>query len=189
MQGSDWSTTAFPFRLAPCAPSSVVAGPWAPAYGRRDLMNPNPTPYAAVNGQADASLGQRVGALLLDSLLVMLPLFVISGLLFGESQTGGGGVSISLNGVPFLLTVLLAFGYFFVLELLTGQTLGKMIVGTRVVSDKSAGLTAGQVLIRTLLRVVDGFAFYLVGFIAALASAKNQRVGDMAASTRVVKSR
>ena len=36
-------------------------------------------------------------------------------------------------------------------------------------------------------QVVDGFAFYLVGFVAALASSKNQRLGDMAAGTTVIK--
>ena len=96
---------------------------------------------------------------------------------------------MSLNGAPFLLTVLLAFGYFFGTEAFGGQTLGKKIVGTRVVFDKGAELTTGQALIRTVMRVVDGFAFYLVGFVAVLASSKNQRLGDMAASTRVVKSR
>lgn len=139
--------------------------------------------------RADASVGARVGALLLDTLLVMLPLFIVAGILFGESEAGDGGASVSLNGVPFLLTLLVAFGYFFGLEAATGQTLGKKIVGTRVVSDKGADLTAGQALIRTVMRVVDGFAFYLVGFVAVLASAKNQRLGDMAASTRVVKTR
>ena len=146
-------------------------------------------PPAAPYTPTDASLGSRVGALLLDSLLVMLPLFIISGILFGESEAAGGGASVSLTGIPFLLTVLVAFGYFFGLEAATGQTLGKKIVGTRVISDKGADLTAVQALIRTVMRVVDGFAFYLVGFVAALASSKNQRLGDMAASTRVVKSR
>lgn len=137
----------------------------------------------------DASVGQRVGALLLDTLIVMVPLFVVSALLFGDSQSGGGGFRVSLTGLPFLLTALVALGYFFVTELVAGQTLGKLIVGVRVVSDKGPDLGAGQVLVRTLLRVVDGFAFYLVGFVVALASAKNQRVGDMVASTRVVRSR
>ena len=146
-------------------------------------------PPPAQNALADASVGQRVGALLLDTLLVMVPLFIISGVLFGESQAGGDGASVSLSGVPFLLTVLVAFGYFFGCEAIAGQTLGKKIVGTRVVSDKSADLSNGQVLIRTVMRVVDGFALYLVGFIAALVSPKNQRLGDMAASTRVVKHR
>jgi uncharacterized RDD family membrane protein YckC len=42
-------------------------------------------------------------------------------------------------------------------------------------------------LVRSLLRVVDGLFGYLVGFVAVLASQKNQRLGDMAAHTLVVR--
>ncbi len=151
---------------------------------------PTPGPTAYPSGpQADASAGLRVGALSLDTLLVMVPLFVASAVLFGESQAGDGGVSVSLSGVPFLLTLLVAGAYFFGCELAWGQTLGKLLVGIRVVSEKGPQRTAGQVLVRTLLRLVDGFAFYLVAFVAVLASPKNQRLGDMAASTRVVRVR
>ena len=69
--------------------------------------------------------------------------------------------------------------------LVARQTLGKKIVGIRVVADNDRELTAGPVLIRTLLRVVDGFAFYVVGFVTALVSDKNQRLGEMAGSIRV----
>jgi uncharacterized RDD family membrane protein YckC len=41
--------------------------------------------------------------------------------------------------------------------------------------------------IRSVLRLVDGLFSYLVAFIAVLASAKNQRLGDMAAHTLVVR--
>lgn len=150
-------------------------------------MGPDETNHAATDPSVnDASLGQRVGALLLDSIIVMVPLFVVSALLFGESETGGAGFQLSLTGVPFVLTLLVALAYFTVLGLLLGQTLGKKVVGIRVVSEKGE-LTAGPAIIRNLMRVVDGFLCYVVGFLVALASKKDQRLGDMAASTRVVK--
>ncbi len=37
------------------------------------------------------------------------------------------------------------------------------------------------------MRIVDGFFSYLVAFIAVLGSQKNQRIGDMAARTLVVR--
>ncbi|GAA0974232.1 hypothetical protein ENKNEFLB_00349 [Nocardioides aquaticus] len=150
---------------------------------------PPAPPHDPTGPRADASAGLRVGALGLDTLLVMVPLFVVSALLFGQSRARDGAVSLSLSGLPFLLTVLVAAVYFFACELAWGQTLGKKLVGIRVVSEKGPQRTAGQVLVRTLLRVVDGFGFYLVAFVAVLASAKNQRIGDMAASTRVVRAR
>jgi uncharacterized RDD family membrane protein YckC len=45
----------------------------------------------------------------------------------------------------------------------------------------------GAATIRTLLRLVDGLFGYLVGFVVVLASDKNQRLGDMAAKTLVVR--
>lgn len=148
------------------------------------------TPAVSETGTAfhDAALGQRVGALLLDTIIVMVPLFVVAALLFGQSETSGSGFRVSLNGVPFLLTTLVALAYFIGLELAGGQTLGKKIVGIRVVSERGA-VGVGAAVLRNLLRVIDGLFFYLVGFLVALASKKNQRLGDMAASTRVVKAR
>ena len=76
----------------------------------------------------------------------------------------------------------------------TPAVLGKLIVDTRVVGDEP-GVAAGAApgwgpsILRNLLRVVDGFFFYLVGFITAIATTDNQRVGDLAASTQVVKAR
>ena len=149
----------------------------------------HPSAPASPPARTDATVGQRVGAILLDTVIVLLPLYVVAGLLFGESRASGGSASVSLSGWPFVITTVIAFGYFFALELTMGPTVGKKIVGIRVVSDRDAELTTGQALVRTVLRLVDGFAFYLVGFITALASDKNQRVGDMAASTRVVRAR
>jgi uncharacterized RDD family membrane protein YckC len=37
------------------------------------------------------------------------------------------------------------------------------------------------------LRIIDGLFFYLVAFVAVLASGKNQRLGDMVANTLVVR--
>jgi uncharacterized RDD family membrane protein YckC len=42
-------------------------------------------------------------------------------------------------------------------------------------------------IIRNLLRIVDGFFFYLVGAIVVWVSKGRQRLGDMAAHTLVVK--
>ena len=40
---------------------------------------------------------------------------------------------------------------------------------------------------RTVLRIIDSLFCYLVAFITVLASAKRQRLGDMAAHTLVVR--
>lgn len=147
------------------------------------------SPQATADSPSNASLGQRVGALLLDG-LILTPLYIAAAVLFGRTNTSGASFQLSLSGVPFLLTTLIALSYFVVLEMLLGATLGKKAVGITVVSDKDGSkVGAGPALIRNVLRIVDGFAFYAVGFFIALASAKNQRLGDKAGSTRVIKSR
>jgi uncharacterized RDD family membrane protein YckC len=89
----------------------------------------------------------------------------------------------------FWLYIVLCFAYFFALENTTGQTLGKKIMGIKVVAV-SGVLTPQKVAVRTLLRVVDGFPWflpYLVGTVVAATSSKHQRIGDMAAKTLVVR--
>ncbi len=73
------------------------------------------------------------------------------------------------------------------LEGYLGQTLGKMLVGIRVVQESTGEVPGiGATALRTVLRIVDWLRFYLVAFVTVLASQKNQRLGDMAARTLVV---
>jgi uncharacterized RDD family membrane protein YckC len=68
-----------------------------------------------------------------------------------------------------------------------GQTLGKRLLRLRVVDARGLRLTFAQVVLRNLLRFVDGLpVFYLVGGVAALLNRRAQRLGDLAADTLVV---
>jgi hypothetical protein len=66
--------------------------------------------------------------------------------------------------------------------------LRRRIQGIKVVREDNGGVPGvGRATIRTLLRIIDGFFSYLVAFITVLISGKNQRLGDMAAHTLVVR--
>lgn len=68
-----------------------------------------------------------------------------------------------------------------------GQTLGKKIMRLRVVDARGLRLSFAQVVLRNLLRFIDGLpVFYLVGGVAALLNRRGQRLGDLAADTLVV---
>ena len=68
-----------------------------------------------------------------------------------------------------------------------GQTLGKRLLRLRVIDARGLRLTFAQIVLRNLLRFVDGLPlFYLVGGIAALVNRRGQRLGDLAADTLVV---
>ena len=71
-----------------------------------------------------------------------------------------------------------------------GQTIGKRILGLRVLDIHGMRLQLAQIVLRNLLRFVDTLpALYLVGGIACLFSRNAQRLGDMAANTVVTRER
>ena len=76
--------------------------------------------------------------------------------------------------------------YFVVLEAF-GGTLGKRILGMRIVKQDGSKPGFGAALVRNLLRVVDALPFaYLLGILMVAKSATKQRLGDRAAKTYVV---
>jgi uncharacterized RDD family membrane protein YckC len=69
-----------------------------------------------------------------------------------------------------------------------GQTVGKRVLGLRVVDLHGGRLDPSQVVVRNLLRPVDALpAFYLLGAAVSLCNARLQRLGDLAAGTVVVR--
>jgi uncharacterized RDD family membrane protein YckC len=68
-----------------------------------------------------------------------------------------------------------------------GQTIGKRLVGLRVMDAQGLRLQFHQILLRNLLRFADMLpGFYLVGGLACYFSRRSQRLGDLAANTIVV---
>jgi uncharacterized RDD family membrane protein YckC len=69
-----------------------------------------------------------------------------------------------------------------------GQTVGKRMLGLRVIDASGGRLQPSQVIMRNLIRPVDALPlFYLVGAAACMASRHFQRLGDLAAGTVVVR--
>jgi uncharacterized RDD family membrane protein YckC len=147
-------------------------------------MNETPTPAAPA--VAENILGIRIVAGIID-VVILAVLGGVMSALFGESEADGSSFSFNLSGVPFLVYLVLCFAYYFVMENATGQTVGKKAMNIKVVPVEG-DLTPQKVLIRTVLRIVDGLPFlYLVGVVAAATSTKHQRICDMAAATLVVR--
>lgn len=95
----------------------------------------------------------------------------------------------------FALMVLLYFAvsilYGIILEYAwNGRTLGKKLLGLRVVDADGLKLRSSQVIIRNLLRAVDCLpALYMAGGLSSVLSPYCQRLGDIAARTYVVRDR
>jgi uncharacterized RDD family membrane protein YckC len=131
--------------------------------------------------------GRRVLATLVDGVVLGF-VFALMSMLFGSSSAQGGQVSGSLEGFSALVYFVVVFAYYILMEGHLGQTVGKMLLGTKVVREDSGEVPGIKTaVIRTVLRIIDGLFFYLVAFISVLASGKNQRLGDMVAHTLVVR--
>jgi uncharacterized RDD family membrane protein YckC len=101
-------------------------------------------------------------------------------LVFGQDVAGGAFIL-----VDFVLSLIyfMAFEWFW-----RGQTVGKRLLGLRVVDARGLRLEPTQVVVRTVLRALDTLpALYLVGGIACVLNRHRQRLGDIAAGTVVVR--
>jgi uncharacterized RDD family membrane protein YckC len=77
------------------------------------------------------------------------------------------------------------FNYFAFCEWRWGQTIGKNATGLEVRSlDGAEKLTYGQASIRNLLRLID---FFVIGEVMIATTKQEQRLGDKAAKTIVVR--
>lgn len=138
-----------------------------------------------------AGIALRFVAVLLDAIVVFFPLGILVGLMTGggyaESGPGGSNAGVELGGDVTLLLLFLGLCYYVLCEALTGMTVGKRIVGIRVVEEDGTHVGFGAAVVRNLLRLVDGLFFYLVGALFAFTSPQGQRLGDRAAHTVVVR--
>ena len=132
--------------------------------------------------------GRRILATIVDG-LIFGGLYAVMVLLFGSiSSVGSANWNGSMPALPTLLYGVIIVLYYILLEGYLGQTVGKMLLGIKVVREDNGEVPGlGGATIRTLLRIVDGISSYLVAFIAVLIFGKNQRLGDMAAHTLVIR--
>ena len=136
-----------------------------------------------------AGAGNRGFAALVDVIVAAL---IVAGMLSVRALVAlaiPGGVLFALTGALVMLTLLVAWSYFVLLEWLWGgRTLGKRLFGLRVIGSDGAPASFTSVLIRNLVRIVDFLpAFYGLGLLAIVVSRRSQRLGDLAAGTFVVR--
>ncbi|HXB15391.1 MAG TPA: RDD family protein [Solirubrobacteraceae bacterium] len=141
----------------------------------------------------------RAEAVLIDGLVLLIPvlgaawlaslLFPHKGFFLASSEAAPGtrGASVHLQAPGALLISALALSYFYVCEAAFGQTLGKRRRGLWVQSSGGGDAGCNAVSARTVLRLIDGLAFYLLGaLIALLTGRRRRRIGDWAGRTVVV---
>lgn len=73
-----------------------------------------------------------------------------------------------------------------VLQGLTGASLGKLLLGLRVIRQDGTKAGLGWAALRWLLLIVDGACCAIIGLVLVFTTKGHRRLGDMAASTFVV---
>jgi uncharacterized RDD family membrane protein YckC len=139
-----------------------------------------------------ASLKERIIAALLDFVLFLVIFFPITYLIKGvwvmspiDHQWAYGLFITDPICIAFLVIMIF---YFIALEARFGQTLGKLIMGIKIIDKEGNSPGFRKSLIRNLLRVVDALpSLYILGIYLISTSEKNQRYGDKKANVIVVK--
>jgi uncharacterized RDD family membrane protein YckC len=128
-----------------------------------------------------AGVGSRFAATLIDlsfKIVLTVAVWLVA------SQLGDLGLALVS-----VLGFLVYFGYDVAFEVLAaGQTPGKRWTGLRVLRDDGRPVDLLSSAIRNVVRLVDGLPLsYLPAMVSILVTRRNQRLGDLAAATIVVR--
>jgi len=147
-------------------------------------QTPGQMPYQQAQAMAYVGVGPRFLAILVDSIIIGIIVGIINAVGIGGSGVNAGHLAVS-GGIDGILGI----AYFIVLEATMGATLGKRLLGLRVVKEDGSPISWGGSIIRNLLRIIDSILFYLVGAIIIWNTSRRQRLGDILGHTVVVKAR
>ena len=133
--------------------------------------------------QTPASAGERLIAIVVDYILIALYLFSTITLIYKMNLPNDfqAIASIFIISLPALL-------YSFLCETFNhGQSLGKRLMNIRVVKTDGSTPGIGAYLLRWMLFPIDGPVTGGLGLLSILLTKNNQRFGDLAAGTMVIK--
>jgi uncharacterized RDD family membrane protein YckC len=129
-----------------------------------------------------AGIGSRFMAGLLDYLLAAIAYLIV--VLATRWLAGDTAATIVFITAVLAINV----GYFTLFEVFGGgRTLGKRATGLRVVTDGGGQVGLRASLIRNIIRLGETTLAYLPALVSVLATRNNQRLGDLAAGTLVVR--
>ncbi len=134
-----------------------------------------------------AGIGSRFVAALFD-FLIQGTLLVAAGFITGVF---GGQESLLGTGLFAISFFVIWFGYNVLFEVRShGQTLGKGWTGLRVVRTGGLPVTFLPSCVRNVMRLIDILPlFYGIGMTSIFFTTRNQRLGDLAGGTLVVRDR
>ena len=123
-----------------------------------------------------ASLSYRIFAWIIDFIIMLI-----------SSSTLGALVGWS-SVLPYFVIIPIFFFYNLAFEMFwQGQTIGKRLLGIRVVTSDGEQMSLKALLLRWSFRFVDiGLSMGIVGILSVFSNSRNQRIGDILANTIVI---
>ena len=177
-------------------PGAQREGP--PAYVPPPAYQPPPSA-----GPADGMPYEGVAIRFVATLIDVIILAIITGIVTAPFSIPASFSVTNTTGVPMvssmpnpfawvggIISAVIWFFYFVLLEGRYGQTVGKMAVKIKVLREDGSKIDYADAVVRTILRLIDLIPYfipYLLGAILIWTSDKKQRLGDRAAHTVVVK--
>jgi uncharacterized RDD family membrane protein YckC len=138
--------------------------------------------YLSAEPLVSASFGARVAAKLLDVLTIIVALSPVPLLAYGLFPAEA---VFPMAVLVFLVGGSFAFGlYTIIAEYVVGHTLGKRLMGIRVVTEIGARITFGQAIVRQLPMFLQ---VYMVDVMFALFTEHSQRAFELLSKTRTVR--
>jgi uncharacterized RDD family membrane protein YckC len=133
-----------------------------------------------------AGLGSRFLAVATDVVLCVIVLGALIGL---EAALGGSRTLLLLTLI--VGSFLALFAYWIAFEVwASGRTPGKRLSGLRVLMASGQPVGFAPSAVRNLMRIVDIYATAMIpGVVSIVLSKRNQRLGDLAGGTIVVRER
>lgn len=143
-----------------------------------------------------AGLGSRAVAFMIDQFIVFILNMILYVTLFFVMDVYEDFLASFTNPLlPIAIVIIITFvinvSYFFVLEYATGgRTIGKKVMGIRVIQENGHSITLLSSFIRNFIRIIDSLpAAYFIGIVMIFAHSKHKRLGDVVAGTLVVHER
>ncbi len=136
-------------------------------------------------------IGARILAQIIDTIIGIMLFFgttILFAFIGAAGSTASESAGAGIAGIGFLISFLVILGYFFLLEgLWDGYTVGKKVMGIKVVKEDGGECGLAASIVRNLLRIIDSIFYYAVGFLFMAMSDQRQRLGDRVAGTVVVR--
>jgi uncharacterized RDD family membrane protein YckC len=143
----------------------------------------------ALAGRGYASFGRRFLAYLIDLVILFIAFALLENGVPGFRMAVFNLVGRSPSLIPYLDfgTRMVVYAlYFVVLWALWGRTIGKLLVGIKIVTGSGGGLGFGRALVRLLVSYVSG-AVVVLGYLWVIWDGKKQAWHDKVAGTYVVR--